>query len=92
MTDPTLKRTSVKITYTASDRYRSEVTYSNIGTGRARPIPHAPLLEAIEELGRLAELFGFGAQASEAFDGARLRVKNWRRERDAAAAKEVPHG
>ena len=84
MADPTLKRSSVTIAYTASDGYSRKVCYSSIGRMGAKPPPHGPLLEAIEELSRLAELFGFGAQAADRMAEARARVKDWRSTRSAA--------
>jgi hypothetical protein len=81
MSDPILKRSSVTIRYTSSDGYSSQVCYSNIGRMGTRPPPEQPILEAIDELSRLAELFGFGHQATEAQALARKRVMQWRAER-----------
>jgi hypothetical protein len=78
MADPTLKRSSVTINYAASDGYRSTVNYSNRGRMGREPPPQLPLLEAVDELARLCELFGFGAEASARVDEARARVKAWR--------------
>lgn len=59
-TAPTLKRTSAKIVYTASDGYRAEVHYSStMGPDK----PHEALLGAFEELSRILHLFGFGKEA-----------------------------
>lgn len=88
MADPTLKRTSVTIKYTASDGYRHEVSYSNIGRMGTKPPPEVPLLEAIDELARLCELFGFGAKASLAVATAQMRVREWR----AHLATDTPKG
>lgn len=74
MNDPTLKRTSVQINYTASDGYRAEVGYSSARNGT----PEAVFIEAIDELSRLAHAFGFGDQARAAFDDAAKRVGEWR--------------
>jgi hypothetical protein len=74
MPDPTLKRTSVQINYTASDGYRSEVGYSN-----ARGCtPESVFIEAVDELSRLCHLFGFGDRARAAFDESARRVNKWR--------------
>jgi hypothetical protein len=81
MSDPTLKRSSVRIVYSASDGYRSEVTYSSIGRMGIKPPPEAPILEAIEELARLSELFGFGERAATAVAEAQCRVREWRARR-----------
>lgn len=81
MADPVLKRASVTIRYTASDGYRSEVTYSNTGRMEINPPAEAPLLEALEELARLTSLFGFDHRARVVFDAARERVASWRRTR-----------
>lgn len=70
MADPTLKRTSVQINYTASDGYRSEVGYSS---DRSES-PEAAYIAAIDELSRLAHLFGFGDRARAAFDAAAQRT------------------
>lgn len=70
MADPTLKTTRVLISYTASDGYRSEMSLSS---ARA-PTPQAVYIEAVEELSRLCALFGFEAEARNAFDGAAQRV------------------
>lgn len=78
MSDPTLKRSSVTIGFTASDGYKMQVNYSNRGRMGRFPPPNGPLLEAIDELGRLAELFGFGDEAAAKLDEARGRVKAWR--------------
>jgi hypothetical protein len=78
MSDPTLKRTSVTIKYTASDGYSQDVGYSS---ARASS-PEAVLIEALEELARLTALFGFEDRALAAFNAARQRVFEWRATRD----------
>lgn len=78
MADPTLKRSTVTIGYTASDGYKSQVNYSTRGRMGLEPPPELPLLEAVEELSRLCSLFGFGEPAKARFDGARERVDAWR--------------
>lgn len=81
MTDPTLKRSSVTINYTASDGYRSAVNYSNRAQMGREPPPELPLLDAIEELSRLCALFGCGEQATQRVAEARQRVDAWRADR-----------
>lgn len=88
MSDPTLKRSSVTISYAASDGYKMEVNYSTRGRMGLFPPPELPLMEAIEELGRLAELFGFGDGAAERFNDARQRVRQWRAGTPAAQAEK----
>jgi len=83
MADPTLKRASVKIKYAASDGYLSEVTYSSHAIGRTDVPPKDALIEAIDELARLSELFGFGAEASLAVASAQMRVREWRAAQEA---------
>ena len=80
MTDPTLKRTSVQINYTASDGYRSTVGYNNAPRGEhfVTPAPEAVFLDALEELARLTALFGFADEALTRFTAARERVAAWR--------------
>lgn len=85
MSDPTIKRSSVTINYTSSDGYKMEVNYSNRGRMGLKPPPESPLLDAIEELSRLCELFGHGEQAFARMQQARLRVKDWRDSRCPAA-------
>lgn len=74
MADPTLKTTRVLISYTASDGYRSEMSLSS---ARATT-PQAVYIEAVEELSRLCALFGFEAEARQAFEGAAARVAQHR--------------
>lgn len=78
MADPKLKRSSATIRYRATDGYRSEVTFSQIGRRGIDCPPEAPLLEAIDELARLLALFGFEKQAREKVDEACKRVAEWR--------------
>ena len=81
MADPTLKRSSVSIRYSASDGYRYEVGYSNTPRMGVKPPPERPLLDALEELARLTALFGFEDKALEVFNSARDRVFAWRETR-----------
>jgi hypothetical protein len=92
MADPTLKKTNVQINYTASDGYRAEfgakagAGSKNRATGEEVP-PERALLAGLEELSRLLCLFGFDAEARQAFDGARDAVLEWRATR---GVQEVP--
>lgn len=70
MSDPKLKSCSVRITYSATDGYRSEVGF---GSNRASS-PHAALLDAIDELARVLALFGFADEACTAVAQACNRV------------------
>lgn len=79
MTDPILKRTTVRITYTASDGYRAE-TEAKGGTGSkhlksgAEVPPENALLHGLQESARILALFGFEAQARTAFEDVLKRV------------------
>ena len=63
MGNPTIKRASAKITYTSSDGYRAETSYSSTVCDKDKP--HEALLGAFEELSRILHLFGFGKEALE---------------------------
>ena len=78
MSDPTIKRSTVTINYAASDGYKCSVNYSNRGRCGISPPGALPLLEGIEELARLCELFGLGDKAAERCAGATARVREWR--------------
>lgn len=56
---PTLKTTSVTIAYSASDGYSTKVGYSS----RRAPTPEQVLFDAIDELARIATLFGHAERA-----------------------------
>ena len=87
MSDPKLERTSVQITYRADDGYKAEVGYKSGKGVRAfeggPTRPEAALLAGVEELARLTALFGFEAEARQAFDAATARVNEWRAQRAA---------
>ena len=78
MDDPKLKRTSVTVKYSADDGYSSDAGFK--GTPER---PELGLLAALEELARLTTLFGFDAEALDAFNSARARVEEWRKKRAA---------
>jgi hypothetical protein len=84
--DPTLKRTSVAFSYTSSDGYRSEMKAKggkgskNLRTGEEEA-PELVLLAMLQELTRILCLFGFEAQALEAFAKQRIAVQDWRESR-----------
>ena len=84
MADPKLNRTSVQINYAADDGYSSRCGYSS-GKGvklDGKPTePQMALLCGVEELARLAALFGFESEARQAFEGAVARVNEWRSKR-----------
>ena len=91
MNDPTLKRTTVHIRYTASDGYRSEFSADvapgskNLKTGEPVP-PQMALLIGLRELARLTALFGFQDDALREFNEARSAVSEWRATREGGAA------
>lgn len=76
MTAPTLKRTKAVIGYTSSDGYGMEVGYSS-HNNKTLP-PHAPLLDAFEDLSRILHLFGHGDEAMQRAKDAADRVAAWR--------------
>jgi len=78
MSDPTLKRASVTISFTDSRGYKSQVNYSNIGRMGKPLAPQTPMIEALAELARLTALFGFNDEAAAAFDKARKDVADCR--------------
>jgi len=83
MPEPTLVKTSVTISYTASDKYRQSFEARG-GKGAHNRVtgvevhPHKAYLAAVEELARLTELFGFGAEAKAKFEKGQQAVKDWR--------------
>ncbi len=84
MADPKLERSSVQINYTADDGYKSQCGYRS---GKGAPVygdatkPEGALLAGLEELARLAALFGFESEARKAVEGAFARVAEWRAQR-----------
>lgn len=83
MADPTLKRTSVVLKYTASDGYRSEFEAKG-GTGTKHLVtceevpPEKALLAGLAELSRILTLFGMEVEAQKVFGEARQAVHEWR--------------
>jgi hypothetical protein len=92
MGDPTLKRTSVVLKYTASDGYRLEFSAKG-GTGSKNQstgdevAPERAMLAGLVELSRLLCLFGFEQEAQDAFENARQAVADWRKERAASSSE-----
>lgn len=88
MAYPKLTRVNVRISYSADDGFSSEVGFRG-----SKKTPEADLMAAIEELSRLAALFGFEDRAFEVFDSARARVFEWRKQRTAPNVKVtgLPH-
>ena len=74
------------VSYTASDGYRSEMKAKggkgtkNLVTGK-EVAPELALLAAFQELTRILCLFGFEAQAVDAFAEQRVAVQDWRESR-----------
>lgn len=89
-TDPKLKRTRVSVTYRASDGRIAEFS-ARAGTGSKHLLtgdevpPEEALLAGVEELARLCELFGFGAEASKRVTDAQARVREHMANRNAQA-------
>lgn len=82
MEDPKLERASVDIRYRADDGYSSVCGFKS-GKGYGDPKPESSLLGALEELARIAALFGHEAEARKAVDDALARVAEWREKRAA---------
>lgn len=86
MADPKLTQAAITIKYAADDGYRAEFGgksgkgSKHLRTGEEVP-PQNALIAGIEELARLTALFGFEAEALEAFNGARQRVAEWKAQR-----------
>lgn len=80
MSDPTLTRFSLDMGYTASDGYSMKVGYAS---GK-QATPEAAILDALDELTRIAALFGYGDQAAARSAAAIKRVADWRASRTTA--------
>lgn len=81
MSDPKLKACSVVVRYKADDGYYSVVEF-HVDCRRTKEIPpERPFIDAIEELARLTALLGFEEEALKAFNEARERVFEWRKNR-----------
>lgn len=78
-----LRTANVQIAYSASDGFSSKVGYGARGAD-----PKAVMLEAIDELGRLSELFGFGDEALDKLNFAQGRVRVWKAENPEACKAE----
>lgn len=83
MADPKLTKTSVQIKYRSDDGYKYDLTCKGgggeIGFISGKPVPpEAPLLDALEELQRLCNLFGFSRQADERIAAVNARMGRWR--------------
>lgn len=75
--EPTMKSCLIQINFTASDGYSSKAGYSSKRIGSVRQT----MATAVDEIARLAELFGFGEDIEAAVKDARIRVKQWKGER-----------
>lgn len=81
MSDPKIAECSVAVRYRADDGYNSSVEF-RVDCRRTKEIPpERPFIDAIEELARLTALFGFDEEALKAFNEARERVFEWRKNR-----------
>lgn len=81
MSDPKLKACSVVVRHEADDGYWSEKEFKIFPSHAGRLPPERPFIGAIEELARLTALFGFDEEALKAFNDARERVFEWRKNR-----------
>lgn len=81
--NPKLTKTAVQIKYWADDGYKSD-TMMKAGQGQTHMVtgepipPELALLDAIEELQRLCNLFGFAKQADERIAAVNSRMAEWR--------------
>lgn len=76
MSDPTLTRSFVDIRYSSSDGYHMSVGFSG---GATAPVPPGEaLLSAIDELARIASLFGLEADVKQRVADSCQRVAEWR--------------
>lgn len=79
MSDPTLTRSFVDIRYSSSDGYHMSVGFAG---GATAPVDAGEaLLSAIDELARIASLFGLETEVKQRTDAACKRVAEWRAER-----------
>lgn len=70
MNRPKLKTASVDIRYSSDDGFRTEVGFSH----RRASSPEAALIDAIDEIARIATLFGAGDRAIAAVNDAVTRT------------------
>lgn len=82
MADPKLERSSVDIRYRADDGF-SSVCGLKSGKGYVDTKPESALLGALDELARIAALFGYQDEARKTVDEALARVAEWRAKRAA---------
>lgn len=81
--NPKLTKTAVQIKYWADDGYKSD-TMMKAGQGQTHMVtgepipPELALLDALEELQRLCNLFGFAKQADERIASVNGRMADWR--------------
>jgi len=81
--NPKLTKTAVQIKYWADDGYKSD-TMMKAGQGQVHMVtgepipPELALLDALEELQRLCNLFGFAKQADERIAAVNGRMATWR--------------
>lgn len=94
---PKLTKTAVQIKYWADDGYKSDTMMkadqgqTHFRTGAPVP-PEAALLDGLEELQRLCNLFGFAQQADERIAAVNGRMAEWRSEPAQAALAAGPKG
>lgn len=76
MSDPTLTRSFVDIRYSASDGYHMSTGFK--GAVNTPVAPGQALLDAIDELARIASLFGLEADVKQRVADSCQRVAEWR--------------
>lgn len=80
--DPKLTKTQVVIRYESDDGFESEESFGSDHLPPSLQLPpEANLIHGLEELARLTALFGFEDHALAAFNGARERVAEWKKNR-----------
>lgn len=83
MSNPKLTKTAVQIKYWSDDGYKADMIIKGGGnevghiTGTPVP-PEASLLQGLEELQRLCNLFGFAKEADERIAAVNARMTKWR--------------
>lgn len=86
--DPKLTKTQVVIRYESDDGFESEETFDSDLNPALKLPPEANLIHGLEELARLTALFGFEDHALTAFNAARERVAEWKKNRAAKGGSQ----
>lgn len=85
MTDPSLRSASVVLKFESSTGYKCETKFSS-GVSPKPATAIQALCAAVEEIARIAEIAGEGAQIEESVAAAVRRVKEWRANKAEAPA------